>query len=569
MTTPIKCVSCNTEIPDLGDITQKSEFCEKCKDNEARQEFYANMKLMVDQNEITDEEIIQIIGSTVKHDNANKMITTANLACNYTDEDQTNLGFIAGSSTGKSYLPIEITTGYIPKENIMLIGYCSPTAFFHEYGTLLPDPTDPKLKDPETPPEKIRKVRFIDLHQHVIVFLDQPHEKLLENLRPLLSHDQKQITMKITNRSEKSGNRAETIVIEGYPTVIFCTANYKQDEQEKTRLLLLSPEVSQEKFRETIMLRIHKEGNRFEFRRELEQNKERNKLAARFDNLKKAKINQVIIPDELQNLIYEKFSENHEFFQARNQRDIGRLICLIKGFALINFYNRSWQSIFHKKHGVLEQDPITVIIVELKDIEMGFKYYATVGEANELGLPPEVLELYKALQEQMEENKDGFSQMDFQRFYFEKNRKILGRDKATKFIQTLEVAGLLQENPNSTDKKTKKYMCVRVGGTQTNKEVILEKVHKCWIKFGIPYNIEYENKPFPSSTPPPPRTHISKLQQGTKQLTIEISKQTCYPKCKHYRQASCEKDNYGMLPPDTPIVGCRSFEAHNAVEDRF
>ena len=110
----------------------------------------------------------------------------------------------------------------------MIVGYCSPTAFFHEYGTLLPDPEDKR----DLEPEKKRKIRYINLHQKIIV-LDQPHAKLLENLRPLLSHDQKQITMKITNRSEKSGNRSENIAIEGYPTVVFCSANYKQDEQER------------------------------------------------------------------------------------------------------------------------------------------------------------------------------------------------------------------------------------------------------------------------------------------------------------------------------------------------
>lgn len=240
-----RCECCNVALLDLGDIKEEGPLCEKCKNSDVRQDFYPNIKLLSDQNEITDEEIIAILGSTIKHDNTNKVITFLNLVCNYTDEEQGNIGFLAASSTGKSYLPLEIGTGYFPKSDLMILGYCSPTAFFHEYGTLLPDTSDTR----DVEPEKKRKIRYIDLHQKIIIFLDQPHAKLLENLRPLLSHDQKQITMKITNRNEKSGNRAETIVIEGYPTVVFCSANYRQDEQEKTRLLLLSPEVTQEKLR--------------------------------------------------------------------------------------------------------------------------------------------------------------------------------------------------------------------------------------------------------------------------------------------------------------------------------
>ena len=456
----MKCVSCNEEIQDLGDITQKGNLCDKCKNNEVRQDFYKTMKLLTDQKEITDEEIIQILGSTVKHDNTNKVITFLNLLCNYTDEDQANLGFLAGSSTGKSYLPIEIGTGYFPQSDLMIVGYCSPTAFFHEYGTLLPDPEDKR----DLEPEKKRKIRYINLHQKIIIFLDQPHAKLLENLRPLLSHDQKQITMKITNRSEKSGNRSENIVIEGYPTVVFCSANYKQDEQEKTRLLLLSPEVTQDKLRETIALKIHKDGNRYSYKREISKNSERTKLAARIDNIRKAKINQIVIPEELQSLIYDKFIESHPILQARNQRDIGRLVNIIKGYTLLNFYSRNWHSEFYKdKTDTLETDPITALTVQLRDVEIGFKYYNTVAEANELGIPPEVYTVFNSFKTKMQENSEGFTRKDFQTMYFKAFRKFIGREKAKAFIDTLETAGLIIEQPDPTDKRIMRYVCEQVG----------------------------------------------------------------------------------------------------------
>ena len=516
MAEQLKCSVCGSRIiqDDLaGDI------CDKCRDNTLRQDFFIQIHLIEDKEEITDDEIIQILGTTVKHDNTNKVITLLNLLCNYTDEDQANIGFLAASSTGKSYLPIEICTGYFSESDLIIVGYCSPTAFFHEYGTLLPDPND--LRE-DVEPEKKRKIRYINLHQKIIIFLDQPHAKLLENLRPLLSHDQKQITMKITNKTQKAGNRAETIVIEGYPTVVFCTANYKQDEQEKTRLLLLSPEVTQEKLRETIALKIQKDGNRLKYKMELSKNTERIKLAARINNLRQAKINQVIIPDELQALIYEKFIESHPILQARNQRDIGRLENIIKGYALLNFYNRNLHSEFYRnKSGTLETDPITAITVQLKDVEVGFKYYNTVAEANELGLPPEVYQVYQTF---MQEMVNGFTRKDFQSMYFKKFRKPCGRSKASALIEMLEQTGLVVQDEENADKKTNHYkladMCVEGVGDINNPE---------------------------EKSPPLPKHTCSEEE-------VKCGF------CENFGKPSCQSDNWKDMNPNNSALGYHCFK---------
>lgn len=90
---------------------------------------------------LTVDDVVEILGSTVKHDNDNKAITFLIKLLTYTEEDQTNLGFLAESSTGKSYIPLELSW-YFPQEDVIKLGYTSPTAFFHEHGVLLPDPND-------------------------------------------------------------------------------------------------------------------------------------------------------------------------------------------------------------------------------------------------------------------------------------------------------------------------------------------------------------------------------------------------------------------------------------------
>ena len=51
--------------------------------------------------------------------------------------------------------------------------------------------------------------------------------------------------VKITDKSQKHGLRTKNVTIRGYPSVIFCSAGLKIDEQEATRFLLLSPETNQ------------------------------------------------------------------------------------------------------------------------------------------------------------------------------------------------------------------------------------------------------------------------------------------------------------------------------------
>jgi hypothetical protein len=397
---------------------------------------------------ITDDDLKEILGTTIKHDDNNKVITLLCMLTTYTEEDQVNLGYIAESSTGKSYIPLELAN-YFPKDDLIKLGYASPTAFFHDYGTMLPDPTDKR----DIEPEKKRKIIYIDLEKKILIFLDQPHSKLLEHLRPLLSHDDKEITVKISDRREKSGLRTKTVVIRGYPTVVFCSAKMNIDDQEKTRLLLLSPEVSQDKLKESITLKIEKESNREEFKKTLEQNEKRRFLANRIADIKSTTIKNVLIPIELRAQIEEKFFEKHEVLQSRNQRDISRLMSIIKGYAILNFHQREQSE--DKETGD------TTITVNNEDLMIGFRYYAEVAEANELGLPPEIYEVYKVFKDKMLE--DGLDRKEIQKIYFEKYRKYLGRDKLKQLTDSLEVAGLWIEVPDTLDKRKIKYVSGEVG----------------------------------------------------------------------------------------------------------
>jgi len=406
---------------------------------------------------LTVDDVIQILGSTVKHDDYNKAITFLAMLLTYTEEDQINLGFLAESSAGKSYIPLELSQ-YFPKEDVIKLGYASPTAFFHEFGEIV---TDPVTK---------RKIIHVDLKRKILIFLDQPHDQLLQRLRSLLSHDEKDIMFKITDKREKAGLRTKTVIIHGFPTVIFCTAKFGLQEQEKTRLLLLSPEVSQEKLRESIALKIERESDREAFLQKMLEDPQRRLLAARVWSLKKAGIKHVKIPEEFRKLIYDKFLEEHKFLVARHQRDITRLLAIIKGHALLNFIHR-------RREG-------DSIIVGLEDVEEGFRLYRAVSEANELGLSPELFNIYQSMKPHFAQKKEvdvdigkstktvtleGITIREFQGLYASKFHKAIGYEESRRILKTLASVGLVTETPDPTDRRMTRYTLLQPEVSQSEK----------------------------------------------------------------------------------------------------
>jgi DNA primase len=313
---------------------------------------------------ITAEELISVLGLTIKRDEENKLIAFLCCLSAYTDQSQFNISFNAPSSTGKSFIPIEISSLF-PEVDVTKLGNCSPTAFFHDQGEY----------DKET------NVITVDLSRKIIIFLDQPHTALLERLRSLLSHDQKEMISKITDKNQKGGNRTKTVILKGYPSVIFCSAGLKIDEQESTRFILLSPETSQEKFRFAIHEKVKKESNYDAYLEEINSNPERKLLMERIEGIKQEEIGNIRISDP--ELIEKIFLANRNKLKPRHQRDVGRLLALTKIFALLNVWFR-------------ERDGNTIIANE-DDIKEAAKLWDKISESQEYNLPPYVYKLYRQL----------------------------------------------------------------------------------------------------------------------------------------------------------------------------
>jgi hypothetical protein len=397
---------------------------------------------------MTSEDLLKVLGLTIKRDSENKIATFLCQLSAFTEDSQFNISFNAPSSTGKSYIPTEIAQLF-PEEDVIEIGYCSPTAFFHDTGQF----------------NKERMGYEIDLSRKILIFLDQPHTMLLERLRPLLSHDKKEMRLKVTDKSQKAGLRTKNVFIKGFPSVIFCSAGLKIDEQEGTRFLLLSPETSQEKIREAVLERIKKECDSNKYKIWLEKNPDRLLLKDRIKAIRDENIDDIKIPNP--EIIEKLFLAKRSILKPRHQRDIGRLMSLIKAFTLLNIWFRE-----------REDD---VIVANDEDVKEAMKIWEKISESQEYNLPPYIYNLYKdvilPLWEEKnlaifeEEDRKGVNKGEILKKHYETYGRMLSDwQLRQQIIPMLDTAGLITQEQDPNDRR-QKLISPTTQLTISNKEI--------------------------------------------------------------------------------------------------
>jgi hypothetical protein len=422
---------------------------------------------------ITAQELIEILGTTIKHDDTNKLVAFLCQLSAYTEDSQFNLSFNAPSSSGKSFIPIEVARLF-PEEDVLELGYVSPTSFFHsasEYN----EETEEYL---------------VDLSRKIIIFLDQPHTMLLEHLRPLLSHDKKEIKVQITDKQQKHGLRAKKIILRGYPAVIFCSAGLRMDEQEATRFLLLSPEVTQEKIREGVLASLKKAADRDAYWDYTELNAPRQQLKGRIEAIKASEIADIRITQEDQEYIEKRFLGSVKMLKPRHQRDIKRLVSLSKVFALLNIGQR-------KNEGFN-------IVAERTDIDESFVIWEKISVSQELNIPPYVYRLFEDIILSAFNDKNGGRNQEFvdmtgmlgvtRQEIMNKHYEVYGRmmdsiSLRQQILPMLSQAGLITEEQDPNDKRARLVYPSRQNNSElsggVNESVdgnkdMLKKINELW-----------------------------------------------------------------------------------------
>jgi hypothetical protein len=386
--------------------------------------------------EIDIQDVCKVLDSTIKKDDENKMVTFLAMLTTYTDDSQMNLYFNAPSSTGKSHIPLSVVDLF-PKEDIITLAYCSPTAFFHEQGLY----------------NKEKNEIVVDLSKKILIFTDMPDQSLVSRLRPLFSHDQKESRLKITDKAQKGGNKTKNIVLLGFPSVYVCSAEMRIDEQESTRFLMLSPSIEHEKIYQGIRQSIIKASDSKKFNDELNSDPNRMLLKNRILGIKQENIFDVKIADtEYLEKLYLKEGAS---VRPRQQRDIKKVISIIKGFALLNVW-------FRERSG-------DYILATKKDIDDGFYLWNKISYGQDFGLAPYLFEIYSKIimvlwNEPSEDNLSNLSgvlekrkyisRRDILKKHFEIYKTPLGMQKLRQqILPQLEQVGLIVQEKSTEDNR--------------------------------------------------------------------------------------------------------------------
>lgn len=378
-------------------------------------------------------ELLEVLATTIKYDDDNKLVAFLAMLSAYTEDSQLNLSFNAPSSSGKSFIPTEIASLF-PSEDVIELGYASPTSFIHGNSEF----------------DKEKQQYTVDLERKIIIFLDQPHSMLLEHLRPLLSHDKKEILLQVTDKTQKHGLKTKKVILKGYPAVVFCTAGLQFDEQEATRFLLLSPEVSQEKLHAGVLESLKKNANKEAYRNSTNVNPKRLQLQKRINAIKNEKVLNIRISEHDTAYIEKRFLANRPVLKPRHQRDIKRLVSIIKIFALLNLWDR--------------QRDNSGLLVSKGDIDNALDVWERIAVPQELNIPPYVHRLYVdvILESYIEKNayKPNGNLGVTRQEIMNKHHEVYGRMLNAlvlrqQILPMLSQAGLISEEPDISDKRLK------------------------------------------------------------------------------------------------------------------
>lgn len=382
--------------------------------------------------EITLNDIEEILSLTIKGDNANKLALFLAMLSAFTDDSQINVALNAPSSTGKTYLATEVAKLF-PSDSIIQLSNATPTALFYGESTF----------------DEERNAKTIDFERKILMFLEQPDSFLQANLRPLLSHDQKELVYHRTNRSSRGENRADKIIIKGFPATVFCSANSKLDEQETTRTLLLSPESSPLKVEQAVDQALLKSYDPKRYQERIDNDEKRNALKRRIVEIRDLRIDNIKISDP--DMVRTAFQETVGTWQPRHTRDINKLLNLIKAIALLNPWHRQ------KDDGSYEANE--------SDIKSGVELWRSVSEAQRFGINPFVLDFYKTYIVEpfsrlpSDKRACGISRIEISNCYLEHNGfNINGNYLIRQILPSLIKAGLLTEAKNPLDKRQYSYI---------------------------------------------------------------------------------------------------------------
>ena len=406
---------------------------------------------------------------TVKHDRtAMSLIFLTGLSA-YTSEPINT--FLRGeSSIGKTYVTIQVLK-FFPKEDVWLLGGLSPTALVHDKGELQDKNGNPILsmekpgkdaseEDKETFRRRMMDARYIvDLTGKILVFLEAPNIETFNKLRPVLSHDEWEISYKFTDKELQ----ARHVVLRGWPAAIFCSTSEAYVQDLATRSFTFTPDSSEEKIKAANKLT----GSKAAFPWKFEDNEDFMLLQS-YINTFKDRMSQlkVAVP------FGEEFGDKFPSRFLRSMRDFAHLKSLVQVKALFYFAQRPIL-VRCLKHEARKREDLdltefetetqTYVLAARQDYDSIMEIWKDVRETTETSAPGHMIKFFHEVVEaealrKAEQNRDKL--FDFTLTVKELtdswNSKFADRkssDSIRHWIDFLCDIGWMTKEPNKEDKR--------------------------------------------------------------------------------------------------------------------
>jgi hypothetical protein len=210
--------------------------------------------------------------------------------------------------------------------------------------------------------------------------------------------------------------------------------------------------MNQEKYHEAIDLIAEKETNYDVFREAIGKDPQRQWITARLKCIKDAHIREITLTPDDSAFLKEEFLKRNQFLVPRHMRDFPRLIALAKAHALLNYAHRRTE-----KPDILEANR--------RDIQIALDLYDNISVANELGIPPQLLDWYQQVLVPIWQSQNEVAdRRTILRRHLEVYHQPLNRKRLDdEFMPSLESANLITTEQDPDDRQRLLYTPLRNG----------------------------------------------------------------------------------------------------------
>lgn len=207
----------------------------------------------------------------------------------------------------------------------------------------------------------------------IIILEEEESEDFLKVIKPLLSHDQREIIYSYVNKG-KDGNTTVDVKIVGHPSYIGLRARRIKDAQVKSRMMMVTPEFSTSKFEAVLDHVAHSAVAPWEHQSTMSPELPRNaiRMLERVD---------VVIP--FMGVVREFF----EYTSPRAVRDFGQFIAMVSTVATLHQFQR--------KH--ISVNGAEFVVAHMDDLDIALRLFELMYCEAVSGIPRDVKEFFERL----------------------------------------------------------------------------------------------------------------------------------------------------------------------------